>query len=591
AAPKFRAELQKEEIRALFWRPGSAEPRKQTGAAVAVTLAASPSCGGLSAAIAVAAAHALTYTEASEGSSSSLDELLQQLSEGREASLDHWQSALQCMAPVQAAAAAPVVRQDFEERADPGNGSVTEHSLGEALKGSAEALALSSGKIEVPNETIAVDSDPDAVNGGAMPERTPEWTYFCRKCGAALFHDLDVLQHQRGGQRQAGYGDWRADRQAEAAAGTKVDCTSLFVQPMKREAEGDVWIRLCGWATCMTRADAQLKHLVLVLHAVLCMASATAILEVKQWLEHLPAFALPAFWLWLSQLTCASANLAGGDHDMPLEPFHHVDVLGCVVNCLGTGKMKTAVFVIVAVPELDEERKEAMMEQGKPFCTLLILGLSSVILLKYGFLTFKVLLRPESLTTFDFIRALAGGIYLLVWSMFLLGHMQLSIWRIKLLAVSVSVVLLLREMIMDFQEDALMMAFRATAGLAMMDHCQALLLQSGFVVLRTAVKYTTSTVEELTMHIVGAVLLWVIWFTVQTCLKQFLLLTQKVADAKASLEAVRALLSSQCDAEACLSSAFVFQDPSSKLAHFLGCEVDQLKSRSLDEFLAESDRQ
>lgn len=241
--------------------------------------------------------------------------------------------------------------------------------------------------------------------------------------------------------------------------------------------------------------------------------------------------------------------------------------------------------------ELDEERKEAMMEQGKPFCTLLILGLSSVILLKYGFLTFKVLLRPESLTTFDFIRALAGGIYLLVWSMFLLGHMQLSIWRIKLLAVSVSVVLLLREMIMDFQEDALMMAFRATAGLAMMDHCQALLLQSGFVVLRTAVKYTTSTVEELTMHIVGAVLLWVIWFTVQTCLKQFLLLTQKVADAKASLEAVRALLSSQCDAEACLSSAFVFQDPSSKLAHFLGCEVDQLKSRSLDEFLAESDRQ
>eukprot|EP00439_Symbiodinium_sp_Y106_P039677 s5015_g4.t2 len=204
AAPKFRAELQKEEMRALFWRPGSAEPRKQTGAAVAVTLAASPSCGGLSAAVAVAAAHALTYTEAT-----CVDELLQQLMEGREASLENWQSALECMAPVQAAAAPSMVRQDFEERVDPGNGSVTEHDLGEAP------------------EAIAADSDADAVHEGAMPERTPEWTYFCRKCGAALFHDLDVLQHQRGGQRQAGYGDWRADRQAEAAAGTKVDCTSL----------------------------------------------------------------------------------------------------------------------------------------------------------------------------------------------------------------------------------------------------------------------------------------------------------------------------------------------------------------------------
>eukprot|EP00439_Symbiodinium_sp_Y106_P042407 s5015_g5.t1 len=152
----------------------------------------------------------------------------------------------------------------------------------------------------------------------------------------------------------------------------------------------------------------------------------------------------------------------------------------------------------------------------------------SLSIMKYGFLTFKVLLRPEeSLTTFDFIRALGGGVYLLVWSMFLSGLIQLSIWRIKLLAVSVHVVLLLREMTMDFQEDALMMAFRVTAGLAMMDHWQALLLQSGFVVLRAAAKYTTSTVEELTMHIVGAVLLWVIWFAVQTCLKQFLLMTQQ----------------------------------------------------------------
>ncbi|CAE7249048.1 DUSP12, partial [Symbiodinium natans] len=86
----------------------------------------------------------------------------------------------------------------------------------------------------------------------SVPDRQPEWTYFCRKCGAALFHDLDVLQHQRGGQRQAGYGDWRADRLAEAAAGTSVDCTSMFVQPMKwmgdlQEQSGRL---VCGNAAC-----------------------------------------------------------------------------------------------------------------------------------------------------------------------------------------------------------------------------------------------------------------------------------------------------------------------------------------------------
>eukprot|EP00434_Breviolum_minutum_P036451 symbB.v1.2.032297.t1/scaffold3817.1/size49779/1 len=63
--------------------------------------------------------------------------------------------------------------------------------------------------------------------------RTPQWTYRCRKCGAALFHDFDVLPHQKGGQRQAGYGDWRSGAVAAAAAGDEINCTSMFVQPMK----------------------------------------------------------------------------------------------------------------------------------------------------------------------------------------------------------------------------------------------------------------------------------------------------------------------------------------------------------------------
>ena len=126
--------------------------------------------------------------------------------------------------------------------------------------------------------------------------------------------------------------------------------------------------------------------------------------------------------------------------------------------------------------------------------------------------------QEESLTTFDFIRALGGGVYLLVWSMFLSGLIQLSIWRIKLLAVSVHVVLLLREMCLgwassshgqtgtcckpfpaeddgfsggclddgfsgyrrqgrSFVDPCLSKKHALSSGLAMMDHWQALLLQ------------------------------------------------------------------------------------------------------------------
>ena len=234
AAPKFRAELQKEAMRALFWRPGSAELAAKKAGTPPVTVAASQGCGGLAAAIAAAAAHALLYAE---GETLQLDDLLQQLNQGQAApALDDWRGLLSALARPAATAASCK---------DEGLGPRTEDPCSRE-EGQPEGDAADGQ----PSSPVP-ESNQDAEHS-SVPERMPAWTYFCRKCGVALFHDLNVLQHQRGGQRQAGYGDWRADRLAAAASGTSVDCTSMFVQPMKwmgelHEQSGRL---VCGNPSC-----------------------------------------------------------------------------------------------------------------------------------------------------------------------------------------------------------------------------------------------------------------------------------------------------------------------------------------------------
>lgn len=186
---------------------------------------------------------------------------------------------------------------------------------------------------------------------------------------------------------------------------------------------------------------------------------------------------------------------------------------------------------------------------------------------------------------------LSGCVFLLMLSFFQLSYGRLSVARIQLVALLLHLSILLRELHPDLTDDTLVMAFKVTAGLALINHLRALQLQISFLFVKVVYLRSTLTTAMFVDEICAIVLLWVTWFAVQTCQKQFLLMTQKIADAKASLEAVRAMLASQCDAEACLSSELVFQDPTSKLAHFLGCEVEQLRSRSFDEFLLESDRQ
>ncbi|CAE7826557.1 unnamed protein product [Symbiodinium sp. CCMP2592] len=242
------------------------------------------------------------------------------------------------------------------------------------------------------------------------------------------------------------------------------------------------------------------------------------------------------------------------------------------------------------VDELDPARKEALLEQHMFFSNLLLMGMSVFSLIKCAAAFVSILVGlPGSESMHPLL--LSGCVFLLMLSFFQLNYGRLSVARIQLVALLLHLSILLRELHPDLTDDTLVMAFKVTAGLALINHLRALQLQISFLFVKVVYLRSSFTAAMFVDEICAIVLLWVTWFAVQTCQKQFLLMTQKIADAKASLEAVRAMLASQCDAEACLSSELVFQDPTSKLAHFLGCEVEQLRSRSFDEFLVESDRQ
>eukprot|EP00435_Cladocopium_sp_Y103_P021771 s69_g5.t1 len=222
-AGKFRSELQKEEMRALFWRPGQAK-KPDAVTAPRVLVAASEGCGGLATAAAAVAAHLVLYSKATVTSAVQLVGAV----------AEPWLHCLEEMAPTSE------LEQPLEAPKQ-----VEEGGCG---------LEASPAFEEKDVEDRQVEEAPleEAEEQAAHTERIPQWTYRCRKCGVSLFHDLDVLPHQKGGQRQAGYGDWRSDAVAAAAAGDDINCTSMFVQPMKWM--GDITAQtgrlICGNGSC-----------------------------------------------------------------------------------------------------------------------------------------------------------------------------------------------------------------------------------------------------------------------------------------------------------------------------------------------------
>lgn len=272
-AAKMRAELQHETMRALFWRPGADEgaPRSRPKAAApeAVLVCAS---GRVAGACAVVAAHMLF-----ERPATGLDGVLLLLGEAAARALRE-PDAVDLLAGLEALAA------DANLAASTCSAAVAEASCRSSLEpvadlaAAATAVAETGPDVALPRparvagpdllsadgvEALATDGITSADEGGEH-DATPLWTYSCRKCGAALFHDLSVQPHSTGGIDKR-LPLWQQEQEALAKAQAiqagvvpepeevpEAACTCVFVEPMEwmGSLEGSTGKLVCGNPRC-----------------------------------------------------------------------------------------------------------------------------------------------------------------------------------------------------------------------------------------------------------------------------------------------------------------------------------------------------
>mmetsp|Transcript_45930 Transcript_45930/g.147593 ORF Transcript_45930/g.147593 Transcript_45930/m.147593 type:complete len:527 (-) Transcript_45930:232-1812(-) len=282
ASALMRAELQTEEMRAMFFRPGKA-PKKAPKPDIApgAVLLCVNSESELAVAAAVAGAHRWLFRpkDYEEDVDAIVDELREVAALLREPVAQPWLEALSAVRGVDLAAlpagprlASPQVgspsrSEALAHAAQEGRSSVDQ--VTETVAASAPAVvsaevAASRGEVD---GTLAEDAAAGlaaevAVVGGAgaeageeateevVEDRTPAWVYSCRKCGTALFHDLNILPHFSEGKTKRS----RHWLPAEAAEGEEASqtCTSVFVEPMKwmGETQDQVGKLACGNERC-----------------------------------------------------------------------------------------------------------------------------------------------------------------------------------------------------------------------------------------------------------------------------------------------------------------------------------------------------
>eukprot|EP00439_Symbiodinium_sp_Y106_P020544 s2554_g2.t1 len=129
----------------------------------------------------------------------------------------------------------------------------------------------------------------------------------------------------------------------------------------------------------------------------------------------------------------------------------------------------------------------------------------------------------------------------------------------------------------------MMLVVRVFAGFFFCDHRKAVAFQIMFVLLKVEWQPHNAAVNSVgysemwdvmiwhtfqQLVIVGA--MWTIWFTIEYFVRTLAELMVQKSDTEASLQAARAVLASQCDAEAFLREDLTFQNPSAKMAHFFG---------------------
>eukprot|EP00929_Paragymnodinium_shiwhaense_P042810 TRINITY_DN22095_c0_g1_i1.p1 TRINITY_DN22095_c0_g1~~TRINITY_DN22095_c0_g1_i1.p1 ORF type:complete len:860 (+),score=239.54 TRINITY_DN22095_c0_g1_i1:74-2581(+) len=292
---KMRAELQRDSMRALFWRPrrpdddeaAAGDQAKATSpllasaptpsapssaAGSAVLVCASAAAGGVEAAAAVAVTHLLQARGAAADGSLALadavtaslgDELAsalawQQLAEA--CKVDGWLQALQRLASGTEGDAEKTgneatylwtkkgitVLQGYPTSVSKALGYPRDDDVvtGRQLKLAAEKgltatklltdglMIKASLPVEEPQADSGAGEDAKQDTSSQAAKKTPEWVYSCRKCNSGLFTDVHVLPHNTDGNKMSGR-NWHATYAAAGAGPPEDACTSVYVEPMK----------------------------------------------------------------------------------------------------------------------------------------------------------------------------------------------------------------------------------------------------------------------------------------------------------------------------------------------------------------------
>lgn len=249
AAEKMRAELKKPKVRALFWRPGSAESIGEASEETGQTLpsavlvcagreaasAAGLGVTGAAMAAAVLVAHILLHGRSWADSqlrgdgAADLEVALRVLGEAATVLHHLGDAGAEIMAALQALATDAT--------------QIQSQSGGREERTQVEMAEVQDGMMPgADSNTIFVGSacngSNEAITGDADPELVPQWTFSCRKCSTALFHDLSVLPHYTDGAKKASR-KWATEQADDHVPGGgpgmpgSSGCTSVFVEPMR----------------------------------------------------------------------------------------------------------------------------------------------------------------------------------------------------------------------------------------------------------------------------------------------------------------------------------------------------------------------
>ncbi|CAJ1357437.1 unnamed protein product, partial [Effrenium voratum] len=144
--------------------------------------------------------------------------------------------------------------------------------------------------------------------------------------------------------------------------------------------------------------------------------------------------------------------------------------------------------------------------------------------------------------------------------------------------------------------DDTILAYRLCAGFSFGDHRKAAAMQVLWGVLQAYKPHIgtmawDAIVWELQRQMFTIGHMWLLWYGAEYAVTQLSQLIIQNADVNASLEAARAVLASQCDAEAYLSEDLAFQNPSAKLAHILGVGEPQLQQKCILDLLSDADQE